>query len=160
VVSPDGWVVGNIWFLLSTGQVAIGTCGSSLPVCAKQCDLLFSLSSSCAALQLQILVVSSSPQGGTVQFCEPSSVPPDYLSDPPYLHSGRLACCPHPTLSLCSSPCLCLLRIKLLALLLFSEFGSAFHPTPTVVDYNSLSMFLGFVGWVQSDHKLYWIIFL
>jgi hypothetical protein len=29
VFSPDDWLVSSIWFLLSTGQVATGTCGNS-----------------------------------------------------------------------------------------------------------------------------------
>jgi hypothetical protein len=35
VVSSDSWLVNSILFLLSTRQVAIGNCGSSLQVCAK-----------------------------------------------------------------------------------------------------------------------------
>jgi hypothetical protein len=41
VVTPDGWLVSSIWFLLSTEQVTLGTYDSSLPVCAKWSDLLF-----------------------------------------------------------------------------------------------------------------------
>jgi hypothetical protein len=61
VASPDGWLVSSIWFLPSTGQVAIGTCGSSLPVCTKWTYLLLFLpGSSYVALQLQLWLVSFS----------------------------------------------------------------------------------------------------
>jgi hypothetical protein len=54
VVSPDGWLVSSTWFLLPTRQVVIGTCSSSLPVCARWSDLLLFLpGGSCIPRQLQ-----------------------------------------------------------------------------------------------------------
>jgi hypothetical protein len=60
--------VSSIGFLLSTGQVAIGTCGSSLPVCARWSNLLlFSLGGSCIALQLHLWLVWGEMTGGFYQ---------------------------------------------------------------------------------------------
>jgi hypothetical protein len=62
VVSPADWLVSSIWFLLSTGLVAIGALGKSLLVCVRCSELLlFSPGSSCIVLQLQLCLVSSSP---------------------------------------------------------------------------------------------------
>jgi hypothetical protein len=62
VISPDDYIVSSILFLLSTVQVVVGACGSSLPVCERWSDLLlFSPGGSWIALQLQLWLVSSSP---------------------------------------------------------------------------------------------------
>jgi hypothetical protein len=60
VVPPDDWLARSIYFLLSTGEVAIGTWGNSVPVCAKWSDLLFLPGSICISLPLQLCLVSSS----------------------------------------------------------------------------------------------------
>jgi hypothetical protein len=61
VVSPGEWLMSSIYFFLPTGQVVIGTCSSSLPVCARWSDLmLFLQGGSCTTLLLQVCLVSSS----------------------------------------------------------------------------------------------------
>jgi hypothetical protein len=52
-------IVSSIWFPLSIGQIVIGTCGSSLPVCVILSDLLFLPHG--IALPLQLWLVSSAP---------------------------------------------------------------------------------------------------
>jgi hypothetical protein len=139
VVSPNSWLVSNIWFLLSTGHVAIGMSGSSLPVCARWSNLLVSSSCSCVALQLQQWLVSSSPRK-VGQF--------------------SLACHPIHTLSLCASPHLHSLRVRLLALHPFFGVYLAFHPTPTVSGRIQFTVYVSqFKGGVQSAHRLCWIMF-
>jgi hypothetical protein len=89
VVSSDSWVVSSIWFLLSTGQVAIGTYGSSLPVCARWFNLLlFSPGSSYVALLLQLWLVNSSP----------SKVGQFSFVHHPQSHEANSAICHVPTL--------------------------------------------------------------
>jgi hypothetical protein len=68
IVLSDSWFVSSIWFLLSTGQVAIGTCGISLPVCEKCSVVVF------ARQQLHCPTAATLPgqllpqQGGAIQF--------------------------------------------------------------------------------------------
>jgi hypothetical protein len=70
-------------------------------------------------------------QIGAIQFCASPSIPGDELS---VCHAPTLDgwCLLNPALSLCSLPCPCLLRVRLLAPPLFSKVGSEFYPTPTV----------------------------
>jgi hypothetical protein len=62
VVSPDDWLIGSILFLLSTGQVAIGTWHNSLTVPARWLGLLILTGHSCIALHLQFWWASSFPR--------------------------------------------------------------------------------------------------
>jgi hypothetical protein len=69
IVSADGWLMSNIWFLLSTVQFAIGTCGSSLCVCARWSYLLlFSPGGSCIALPLKLSGQLLPQHDGAIQF--------------------------------------------------------------------------------------------
>jgi hypothetical protein len=103
VVSPDDWLVSSIWFLLSTGQFAIGIWGNSLPVCLRWFDLLLFLpGGSCVALLLQHYLVSSSPNKAE-KFCfEYYPQTQETISMIQAPHPGRLACCPTLTLILCA----------------------------------------------------------
>jgi hypothetical protein len=180
VVSSDSWLVYSIWFPLSTGQMAIGTCGSSLPVCAEWSHLLWFLpGGSCIALPLQLCEASSS-HSKVGQSVLSTTLSPMRLTQlpttPPLWEVGLL---PHPCSQHLLLARLSLLRVQLLWEVGLSphpcfpvlipchtfafpswEFGSLPHPifprlvqhsTPpplSVVDYNSLFMFLSFVlGW-------------
>jgi hypothetical protein len=103
VVLSDSWLVSSIWFLLSTGQVAIRTCGCSLPVCVRWSNLLFSPACSCVALPLQLCLVSSSPSKvGQLSF---EYHPQSHETSSVIHHApcfGRLACHPTPAPSACS----------------------------------------------------------
>jgi hypothetical protein len=62
VVSPEGWLVSSIWFLLCIMQVAIKVCGCLLPDGPRYSDmLLFMPSSSWVTPQQQLWLASSSP---------------------------------------------------------------------------------------------------
>jgi hypothetical protein len=99
------WLACRLFFIpLSTGQVAIGTWGNSLPVYARWLNLLFSPSSFCFALPLQLWLAGFSPS--KVRQWVPPSVPWNELRDPPWLCFGRLACHPTLSLSLCYLSCL------------------------------------------------------
>jgi hypothetical protein len=75
--------------------------------------------------------------------------------------SGRLACHFTPALSACSQPLLLSLRVQLLAPPPF-KVGSVLCSTPppsSVVDYNSLFMFLSFIVGGFNLPRLHWIMF-
>jgi hypothetical protein len=149
MVAPGDWLVNSIWFLLSTGQVAVGIWGNSLPVHSRWLDLmLFLPGSSCVALQLQFCLVSSSPRK-VEQFsfeCSPQShenssrvphgpalggwlvVPPllsAFVTFPAFVH-WELGSLPH--------------------LHFLGQVPGSTPPLLSVLDYNSLFMFFSFIG--------------
>jgi hypothetical protein len=131
VIPSDSWFVNSIWFLLSMEQVAIGTCGSLLPVYAKWLDLfvVFTRWQLCC-LTLQLYLVSSSlSRMGKFSFEYPLS-PTKLAPWSTTSHFGSLACHPTPTLSTCSSPHLCSLKVQLLVppLILGGWFSVPPHP--------------------------------
>jgi hypothetical protein len=75
--------------------------------------------------------------------------------------SGRLACHPNPTLSICCFSWVSL-RVRLLAPLPLSRgrFSIPLPPPLSVLDYSLLFMFFSFAGGIQSAQGLCWIIFL
>jgi hypothetical protein len=157
IISPDVWLVSSIWSLLSTGQVAIETCGSSLSTHARWSDLLlFSPGNSCISLQL-----SSSPSKvGQFSFvhCPMSHKVSSAICHTPNHRGGFISPTPlsafvsHPT-PLTGSLVPCPTRI------LWGWFS--FHPAPlSVVDCNSLPTFFSFVQveGVQSASKMCWMM--
>jgi hypothetical protein len=129
MVSPGNWLVSSIWFLLSTGEVAIGGWGSSLLDHAGWSELLlFSPGGSCLALQLQLSLVLLCLQGEAIQFWILTSVPE---TSSRILHLpcfGRLTCHPTHGLRLCCFSYVHSLRVQLLVPPLFFRVGSVFHP--------------------------------
>jgi hypothetical protein len=98
VVSSDSWLVSSIWFLLSTGQVVIGTCGMSLPVCAKWS--ICCLCQVAAGLPYHCNSIWSVPPPASFEYC------PQFkrLVICHILALGAWLVCPTPALSLCSLP--------------------------------------------------------
>jgi hypothetical protein len=147
----------NIWFLLSAGLVAIVTWGNSLPVHARWSDLLFSPGSSWIALQVQLLLVSSSPtkmMQFSFEYSPQSSGTSSVIHHIPILgvwlviqplsqllllfpiHSWEFVSSPHPH-SLGHSQCS--------------------TPTPLLVlDFNSQFMLFSFVGAGGGSFNLPW----
>jgi hypothetical protein len=152
-------LVSSIWFLLYTGQVAIGSCDSSLPVCVRWSDLLFLSGGGWVVLQLQLWLISYSsskvrqfsflhhPQSYEIisAICHTPSLGGWLVS--PTLLSVFI---PH------SNPTCWVLHWESL----FSEVGSEFHPTLTVSGRLQLTVYVFQFcsGGVQLFYKLHWII--
>jgi hypothetical protein len=178
----------GIWFLLFTGQVAIGTWGYSLLAGPRRSYLLFSKSGSSIALPPQLCLVSYSPS--KVEKFSFDYHPQSHQTSSeihPWPCFGRLDYHPTSTLSLCASAHLCSVIVQLfgklvchttwfLALvpclpLVHWELIFLCHqhsqrqdqcstPLPlSVFDYNSLFMLFSFV-WegVEYAQGLLWIM--
>jgi hypothetical protein len=124
VVSPDGWLVSSIWFLLSTGCVAIGTCG----LCKVVWFVAVFPGGSCVPYSCNSVWSAPPPQqGGAIQFCLPPFVPGDLLSDPPWLCSAKLAYFLNSQLLFLAPPLLAVSLVPCFTLVLGSWFSVQSH---------------------------------
>jgi hypothetical protein len=108
VVSPGGWLVSSIWFLLSSWQVAIGSWANSASLC-RVVRVVFTRQ------QLQLCLVRSSlSRVGqfSFEYCPLSHEAGSRIHNLPCF--GRLACPPTPDLRRSASPDLCSGLVQLL----------------------------------------------
>jgi hypothetical protein len=152
VLSPGDWLVSSIWFLLSTGQVAIRTWSSSLLVHARCSEMSFLPGGSC---------VGSSPSN-LWQFSfeyHPQPYWPAQGSTSTLLWEVGLS--PHPGSQNLLFFFLCSLRVWILAPPpSLGQFQCSTPPLLLVLDCNSLFMLSSFVlGRIQSTQGLHYIMF-
>jgi hypothetical protein len=156
VFLPGDWFMSSKWFFLSTGQVAIGSWGNLLPVCAGGSELFFSPDGSCVALQLQLWLAPPPARWG-------NSVLSTALC--PMRPAQGYITCPTLWVWFFTPP----LSFAFVAFPTFVhwEFGTeSSAPCPTVsvklkfiVHAFQFCLPGGGGGWVQSSHRLCWIMF-
>jgi hypothetical protein len=145
-------LVSRVWFLLSTGKVAIGTWGNSQPVCSRWSDLVYSSGGSCVALQLQLWLVSSFPNKVRQFYLECSPQSQDTSS---VIHQGPVfrgwLIAPLLLSAFVTFPAF--IHWEFSSLTHLSSLGQVNCSTPPVLfllDYNLLLIHFSFVGGVQS----------
>jgi hypothetical protein len=97
VVSPGDWLVSRIWFLLSTGLVAIGWWHKSASLCkVVRAVVVFTRQQLCCPSAATLFGQLLPQQGGAIQFRMLPSVPQDQLWDPSLALLWEVSLLPHP----------------------------------------------------------------